>query len=111
MENTNDGVAKCSDNSLSSTHVCAHDYVRLNEALLTNRVMLFAYATSIVIVAVGCVCLVAAIGILWFFYPEKGTAFFNALLVVSPMMAVLIANISKIKSAAKKIAHGQQPDS
>jgi hypothetical protein len=96
---------RSSDDSLSSTHVAAYDYARLNEALLTNKVMLFAYATSIIIVALGSVSLVVAIVLLAFYYPEKADAFVKMLLLLAPMMGILIANVSKIKSATKKIAN------
>lgn len=104
MENPNDSANQCSSDSLRSTHVAAYDYVRLNEALLTNKVMLFAYATSIIIVALGCVGLTTAIVILSFYYPDKADAFVKMLLLIAPMLGILIANISKIKSATKKIA-------
>lgn len=106
MENADDPLVKCSDSSLRSTHVAAYDYAGLNEALLTNKVMLFAYAASIIIVAIGCVGLLITIGVLCFFYPDKGTAFFNALVVIFPVIGLLIANFSKIKSASKTIANG-----
>lgn len=103
MENPNESSNEHGIDSLRSTHVSAYDYAGLNEALLTNKVMLFAYAASIIIVALGSVGLMVSIGILCFFYPEKADAFFKMLILVAPMLGILIANVSKIKSAAKKI--------
>lgn len=104
MENANESINQPSNDSLRSTHVVAYDYARLNEALLTNKVMLFAYATSIIIVAIGAVGLVIMLAALCFFYPEKAN---NAGLIFlgGPLMGLLIANISKIKSVAKKVAN------
>lgn len=110
MENPNELVSKCGCDSLRSTHVAAYDYAGLNQALLTNKVMLFAYAASIIIVALGTVSLVIALGVLSFFYPDKADAFFKMLVIICPMLALLIANVSKIKSATKKIANGIQSD-
>jgi len=104
MGGADEHVNTNSDDSLRSTHVIAYDYVRFNEALLTNKVMLFAYASSIIIVAIGVVALVLMLAALCFFYPEKAN---NAGLIFlgGPLMGILIANISKIKSVAKKVAN------
>jgi hypothetical protein len=108
-ENPDEPVCESSDTSLRSTHVSAYDYVGLNEALLTNKVMLFAYATSIIIVALGIVGISGALIILSFYYPEKADAFVKMLVMVCPMLALLIVNVGKIKAATKRIVNGK-PD-
>ena len=100
----NDSVDKPSGDSLNSPRIFAFDYVRLSETLLTNQVMLYAYAVSIVIVALGFVGLILTLAVLSFFYPEKVQPFMSVLIIVCPMLGILFANIGKIKSAAKKIA-------
>lgn len=84
-----------------SGECCTSTYAGLSEALLTNKVMLYAYATSVVILAAGFVVLIITLAVLCFFYPEKTNAFL--LIMGSPVLAMLIANIRKIKSTAKKI--------
>jgi hypothetical protein len=110
MENTNEPSNLPGNDSLRSTHVSAFDYVGLNQALLTNKVMLFAYASSIIIVSLGCVGTLSAIVILCFFYPEKADPFFKTMLLVAPMLGILMANFGKIKSAAKRIVNSDQCD-
>lgn len=107
MENADEYVNTTSNDSLRSTHIVAYDYAGLNEALLTNKVMLFAYATSIIIIAIGCVSLVITIAVLCFFYPERANSA-GLILLGGPLMGILIANISKIKSVAKKVTSGSQ---
>lgn len=102
--NVDDSVGKSSGDSLNSPRIFAYDYVGLSETLLTNKIMLYAYAASIVIVAAGFVGLIIALVLLCFFYPEKAQPFFSMLIVVCPMLGILIANVGKIKSAIKKIA-------
>ena len=110
METPDESLGSAGNDSLSSPRIFAYDYAGLSETLLTNKIMLYAYAGSILIVALGFVGLIIALVILSFFYPDKVQPFINIVLITSPLLAVLIANIGKIKSAAKKIANGKSPN-
>jgi len=104
MESPNE-PDKLGSNGDTCSDVCTSDFTG---RVFTDKVMLWAYATSIIVMAFGIVGLVITLFILSFFYPEKADAFFKMLLVISPMVAVLIANIGKIKDAVKKIGNGKQ---
>lgn len=66
----------------------ASDFARENEGILNSRVMVIAYAISVVILAVGLVVFTVMLGYLCFMYPDKANAFL--ILLGSPLAAVVV---------------------
>ncbi len=68
-------------------------------ALLSNQVMVIAYAVSIVILAIGLVGLTVMLVWLCFFYPKQANEFL--ILLGGPLAAVLIAQSAHMKQILK----------
>jgi hypothetical protein len=95
----NERVPESGCDSAISGDVCSSDYAGLSKELLTNRIMLWAYAISLVIVALGFVILLLGFAWLSFFYPDKANDFLKFILVGAPALIVLIHNIPNLKKA------------
>jgi hypothetical protein len=94
-EHDNESVDSSSSDRASSDHLSSGLYDGLGQALLTNKIMLWAYAISLVIMAVGSVILLLGLAALMFFYPEKANAFL--LLLGSPAVIILIHNLPHLR--------------
>ncbi len=69
-------------------------------ALLSNQIMVTAYAVSIVVLAIGLVVMSIMLVYLCFFYPKEANAFL--ILLGGPLAGVLIAQSMHIKQIIKE---------
>lgn len=107
-------MVESNDHSNLDGHNDGHDIVPSDPSeiagiVLTNKVMLAAYAASIVILAVGLVGIIGLIAWLSFWYPDKANAWLT--LVVGPIVGLLILHMKGAESVAKKIienGHGSK---
>jgi len=78
----------CSCGNSSSGLPSPLDPLEFRKAILASRVMLIAYATAVVVLAMGVVILTIVLACLAFFYPEKANAFL--LLLGGPALGLLL---------------------
>jgi hypothetical protein len=79
----------------SSSDLRVIDATRSEAAtILTNNIMISAYATVLVVLSIGVVVLTVVLMVLCFFYPEKANALL--LLIASPMALMVLEHAMKL---------------
>jgi hypothetical protein len=99
MEQIPDDVVNSISADLVSVDNACED-VELHEVILTSKVMLYAYAASLVVLALGLVALVLGTAAACFFYPDKANGF--VVVVGAPLLSLIIAHFNKAKATRRR---------